>query len=167
MVKPKLAGEKVIKEILPNDAIIIRVSWLYSEYGKNFVKTMLRLAKEKNQIDVVSDQVGSPTYATDLAKVILKAIKYEAIKKKNYTTEVYHYSNKGEISWYEFAREIFKFVKTECKVNSIASDNYPALAERPKIVLMNTHKISQRFDVNILEFKKSLENCISNIKKQQ
>jgi len=165
--KTKLAGEKAIQKILPTNATIIRVGWMYSEYGNNFVKTMLRLAKEKDEINVVSDQIGSPTYATDLAEVILQAIKNRTLKKENQITEIYHYSNEGEISWYEFAREIFKFAKIDCKVNPIVSEHYPTLAQRPKITLMNKSKISYRFDVNILELKKSLESCITTLKEQQ
>ena len=165
--KTKLAGEKAIQKILPTNATIIRVGWMYSEYGNNFVKTMLRLAKEKDEINVVSDQIGSPTYATDLAEVILQAIKDRTLKKENQITEIYHYSNKGEISWYEFAKEIFKFAKIDCKVNPIVSEHYPTLAQRPKITLMNKSKISYRFDVNILELKKSLESCITTLKEQQ
>ena len=165
--KTKLAGEKAIQEILPTDAIIIRVSWLYSEYGSNFVKTMLKLGRERNQINVVSDQLGSPTYATDLADVILKAAKYLNLIKRNQTTQIYHYSNKGKISWYEFAKEIFKIAKVDCKVNPIVSNHYPTLAKRPKITLMNNIKISNKFDINLLELRKSLESCIRILKEQR
>ena len=163
----KLAGEVAIQEILPTDSTIIRVSWLYSEYGNNFVKTMLRLGIERDEINVVSDQVGSPTYATDLADVILKVLKYINLKKENQITQIYHYSNEGKISWYEFAKEIFKIAKIDCKVNPIVSEHYPTLAKRPKISLMNKSKISNRFDINIFEWRKSLENCIAILKKQQ
>lgn len=159
--KTKLAGEKAIQKILKTNAIIIRVSWLYSEYGKNFVKTILSLAKKKDQINVVNDQIGSPTYASDLAEVILQIIKNESFIKKNQKTQIYHYSNKGKISWHKFAKEIIKITKINCKVNSITSKNYPTQAKRPKIVLMNKTKISQSFSVNILGLKKSLEKCIS------
>jgi len=158
--KTKLDGEKAIKKILINDAIIIRVSWLYSEYGSNFVKTMLHLSKKQDQINVVNDQTGSPTYASDLADVILKVIKDKTFIKDNQKTQIYHYSNKGHISWYEFAREIFKFLKINCKINPINSKMYPTPAQRPKIVVMNKTKISQRFNINILGLKKSLEACI-------
>ena len=165
--KTKLAGEKAIQEILPADATIIRVSWMYSEYGNNFVKTMLRIGKERDEINVINDQIGSPTYATDLAEVILQAIKYKNLKKENQITQIYHYSNEGKISWYEFAKEIFKIAKIDCKVNPIVSEHYPTLAKRPKISLMNKSKISNRFDINIFEWRKSLENCIAILKKQQ
>ena len=164
--KTKLAGEKAIQEILPTNATIIRVSWMYSEYGNNFVKTMLRIGKERDEINVINDQIGSPTYATDLAKVILQAIKYKNLKKENQITQIYHYSNEGKISWYEFAKEIFKIAKVDCKVNPIVSEDYPALAKRPKISLMNKSKISHRFDIRIIELRKSLEACIKILKEQ-
>jgi len=165
--KTKLAGEKVIQKILQVDATIIRVSWMYSEYGSNFVKTMLRLGKERDEINVVSDQIGSPTYATDLAKVILQTIKYRNLNKEHQITQIYHYSNEGEISWYQFAKEIFKIAKIDCKVNPIISKYYPTLAKRPKISLMNKSKISHRFDIKIIELRKSLEACIKILKKKQ
>jgi dTDP-4-dehydrorhamnose reductase len=165
--KTKLAGEKVIQKILPTDATIIRVGWMYSEYGNNFVKTMLRLGKERDEINVVSDQIGSPTYATDLAKVILQTIKYRNLKKENQITQIYHYSNEGGISWYEFAKEIFKIAKVDCKVNPIVSEYYPTLAKRPKISLMDISKISHSFKLNILELRKSLKSCITILKEQQ
>ena len=164
--KTKLAGEKAIQEILPTNATIIRVSWMYSEYGNNFVKTMLRIGKERDEINVINDQIGSPTYATDLAEVILQAIKYKNLKKENQITQIYHYSNEGKISWYEFAKEIFKIAKVDCKVNPIVSEDYPALAKRPKISLMNKSKISHRFDIRIIELRKSLEACIKILKEQ-
>ena len=102
--KTKLAGEKTLQEIMPTDAIIIRTSWLYSEFGNNFVKTMLNLGKERDELNVVSDQIGSPTYATDLAKVILKIIDNKDYQDKKQPTEIYHYSNKGRVSWYDFAK---------------------------------------------------------------
>jgi|TARA_B100000787_G_scaffold168870_1_gene158568 dTDP-4-dehydrorhamnose reductase len=165
--KTKLAGEKAIQEILPTNATIIRVSWMYSEYGNNFVKTMLRIGKERDEINVINDQIGSPTYATDLAKVILQAIKYKNLKKENQITQIYHYSNEGKISWYEFAKEIFKIAKVDCKVNPIVSEDYPALAKRPKIVLMNKSKISLRFDIKSKELRESLECCMIILKEQQ
>ena len=111
--KTKLAGERTLQEIMPTNAIIIRTSWVYSEYGNNFVKTMLRLGKERDEINVVSDQIGSPTYATDLAGVILEIIKNKEFREESQATKIYHYSNEGKISWYEFAKEIFKMAKID------------------------------------------------------
>jgi dTDP-4-dehydrorhamnose reductase len=154
--RTKLAGEQILKEIMPTDAIIIRTSWMYSEYGNNFVKTMLRLSKERDEINVVSDQIGSPTYATDLAEVILKIIDDKAYQDKGQSTEVYHYSNEGEISWYRFTEEIFKITKIDCKVNPITTEQYPTPAKRPKNTFMNKDKITEAFSVSIPDWKESL-----------
>ena len=157
--KTKLAGEKALQEIMPTDVIIIRTSWLYSEFGNNFVKTMLRLGKERDEINVVSDQIGSPTYATDLAKVILKIIDYQ---DKKQSTEIYHYSNEGEISWYEFAKEIFKIAEVNCKVNPITTQQYPTPAKRPRNSLIDSNKIMQLFDINTPFWKDSLKRIFTN-----
>jgi dTDP-4-dehydrorhamnose reductase len=162
--KTKLAGEKTLQTIMSTNALIIRTSWVHSEYGNNFVKTMLRLGKERGEINVVSDQVGSPTYATDLAKVILKIIDNKGYQDKDKATEIYHHSNKGEISWYDFAIEIFKLAKIDCNVSPTTTKQYPTPAKRPKNTLMSKDKIAEIFNVNILDWKKSLETCILSIK---
>ena len=120
--KTKLSGEKALQEAMPNNAIIIRTSWVYSEFGNNFVKTILRLGQERKELNVVNDQIGSPTYATDLAEVILKIIDNKEYKNKRQSTKVYHYSNEGEISWYIFTKEIFKLAKIDCKVSPITTE---------------------------------------------
>ena len=165
--KTKLAGEQTLKEIMPTDAIIIRTSWVYSEYGNNFVKTMLRLGKQRDELSVVGDQIGSPTYATDLANAILGTMQNKAFKEVGQETQVYHYSNAGEISWYEFAKEIFKLAGIQCSVSPITTEQYPTPAKRPKNTLMNKDKISHRFDIDILDWRKSLESCIAILKEQQ
>ena len=162
--KTKLAGEKALQEIMPTNAMIIRTSWVYSEYGNNFVKTMLRLGKERNEINVVSDQIGSPTYATDLAKAILKIIDNRDYQDKDKATEIYHHSNKGEISWYDFTKEIFKLAKIDCKVSPITTEQYPTPAKRPKNTLMNKAKIAKTFSVGISNWKESLNTCIAILK---
>jgi dTDP-4-dehydrorhamnose reductase len=161
--KTKLAGEKALQEAMSNNAIIIRASWLYSEYGNNFVKTMLRLGKERDEINVVSDQIGSPTYATDLAKAILKIIDNKNYQDKEQSTEVYHYSNKDKISWYEFAKEIFKIAEVDCKVNPITTEQYPTPAKRPKRALMDKEKIVEKFSIKTHYWKETLCLCINNI----
>mgnify|MGYP005637037509 CR=1 FL=1 len=161
--RTKLAGEKAIQEFMPTDAIIIRTSWVYSEYGNNFVKTMLRLGKERGELNVVNDQIGSPTYATDLAEVILKIINNKSHQAQDQSTEIYHYSNEGEISWCDFAKEIFKIAKVDCKVNPITTRQYPTPAKRPKNTLMNKAKIAEIFSVNIPDWKESLKMYIKNI----
>ena len=162
--KTKLAGEKALQEVVSNNAIIIRTSWVHSEFGNNFVKTMLRLGKEKDEISVVSDQIGSPTYATDLAEAILKVINSKNYLEKQQPIEVYHYSNEGEISWHDFAVEIFKVVKIDCKVNPITTNQYPTPANRAKNTVMDKGKMAKVFDVKISDWRKSLRTCIENIK---
>jgi len=163
----KLAGEQSLKEIMPTNAIIIRTSWVYSEFGNNFVSTMLRLGKERDELNVVSDQIGSPTYVTDLAGAILEIIKNKEFKEISQATQIYHYSNKGEISWYDFAKEIFKIAKVDCKVNPITTQQYPTPAKRPKNTLMNKAKIAKTFSVGISDWKESLDTCITTLKAQQ
>jgi dTDP-4-dehydrorhamnose reductase len=165
--KTKLAGEKALQEIMPTDAIIIRASWVYSEYGNNFVKTMLRLGKQRDELNVVSDQTGSPTYATDLAEVILEIINDKDCQDKDWLTEIYHYSNEGEISWYEFAKEIFELADIQCSVSPITTEQYPTPAKRPKNTLMNKDKIAETFSVNIPDWKESLNTCVTILKEQQ
>jgi dTDP-4-dehydrorhamnose reductase len=156
----KLKGEQVVQEIMPINAIIIRTSWLYSEYGNNFVDTMLRLGKERDELNVVNDQIGSPTYATNLADVILEIIQNTGFKEVDQATQIYHYSNKGEISWYEFAREVFKVAEIECKVKPMSTEQYPALANRPKNTVMNMDKIISNLNVSIFSWHDSLRACL-------
>ena len=159
--KTKLAGERTLQEIMPTNAIIIRTSWVYSEYGNNFVKTMLRLGKERDEINVVSDQIGSPTYATDLAGVILEIIKNKEFREVDQATQIYHYSNKGEISWYDFAKEIFKLAKINCKTVPIKTEQYPTPAKRPNSTLMDKGRINQTFGVNMVFWKDSLKRLLT------
>jgi dTDP-4-dehydrorhamnose reductase len=162
--KTKLAGEKALQEVMPTDAVIIRTSWVYSEYGNNFVNTLLILGKERDELNVVSDQIGSPTYATDLAETILKIIDNKNYQDKEQSTEIYHYSNEGEISWYDFTKEIFKLAKIDCKVSPITTEQYPTPAKRPKSTLMDKEKIVEKFSVKTPYWKESLCLCINNIK---
>ena len=159
--KTKLAGEKALHKIMPTNSIIIRTSWVYSEFGNNFVKTMLRLGKERDELNIVSDQIGSPTYATDLAGVILEIIKNKEFREMDQMTQIYHYSNEGEISWYEFAKEVFKLAEVDCKVSPITTQQYPTPAKRPKNTLMNKGKIALTFDANIPDWKYSLMKLLS------
>jgi len=164
--KSKLAGEKALQAVMPMNAVIIRTSWVYSEYGNNFVKTMLRLGKERDELNVVSDQIGSPTYATDLAGAILEIIKNKEFREEDQATQIYHYSNEGEISWHDFAKEIFKIAKTNCKVNPITTQQYPTPAKRPKNTLMNKNKIIEKFGVKNTNWKEPLNTCITTLKEQ-
>ena len=160
--RTKLDGERALQKVMPTDAIIIRTSWVYSEYGNNFVKTMLRLGQERDELSVVSDQIGSPTYATDLAGVILEIIQNKSFKEAGQTTQIYHYSNEGEISWHEFSKEIFKIAKIDCKTNPIVTEQYPTPAQRPKNTSMDKNKIMKTFNANLVPWKDSLENCLTN-----
>ncbi|MEO1943724.1 MAG: dTDP-4-dehydrorhamnose reductase, partial [Candidatus Thioglobus sp.] len=123
--KTKLAGEQAVLETMLTDATIIRTSWVYSEYGNNFVDTMLRLGKERDKINVVSDQIGSPTYAGDLAMAILHIIQNEEFLNSGQKTQIYHYSNEGSCSWFDFAKEIFELMNIQCTVNPITTEQYP------------------------------------------
>ncbi|WP_179333992.1 dTDP-4-dehydrorhamnose reductase [Winogradskyella costae] len=153
----KLRGEQAISKTLEQH-FIIRTSWLYSEYGNNFLKTMLRLASERNEIGVVGDQIGSPTYAKDLAEVVLKLIE---TKSSAYGT--YHYSNEGEISWYDFAKEIFRLSESSIKLNKIETKDYPTPAKRPKFSVLDTSKLANTFHISIPEWKLSLVKAISSL----
>jgi dTDP-4-dehydrorhamnose reductase len=165
--RTKLDGERALQKVMPTDAIIIRTSWVYSEYGNNFVKTMLRLGQERDELSVVSDQIGSPTYATDLANTILDIVQNKTFKEAVQKTQVFHYSNAGEISWYEFAKEIFKIAKIDCKANPIVTEQYPTPAKRPKNTLMGKNKITEKFGVDIPDWTESIQACIKNIEDKQ
>ena len=157
--KTKLAGEQAIQKIAPQNAIIIRTSWVYSSYGTNFVKTMLRLGKEREELGVIYDQIGTPTYAADLAEAILEIVP----KIDNSKTEIYHYSNEGAISWYDFAKEIMKMAKLSCQINPIETWQYPTPAKRPHYSLLNKAKIKKDFDVTIPYWKDSLSACLTKM----
>ena len=162
--RTKLAGAKAIQEVMPMNAIIIRTSWVYSEYGNNFVKTMQRLGKERDELNVVIDQIGSPTYATDLANAILEIIKNKDFREIGQATQIYHYSNEGEISWYEFTKEIFKIAKMGCKVNPITTQLNPVRAKRPRNTSMNTNLLTKKFCIEVPSFKVSLKIFNRNYK---
>ena len=133
--KSKLKGELFIQEILDRH-FIVRTSWLYSEYGNNFVKTMLRLADTRDEISVVNDQIGSPTYAGDLASLLLEIVKGDTAKYG-----IYHYSNEGEISWHDFAVEIFKHHKKDVRVIPIPTSSYPTAAKRPGYSVLDSNNV--------------------------
>jgi dTDP-4-dehydrorhamnose reductase len=152
----KLDGENAMISINPLNSIIIRTSWVYSSFGNNFVKTMLRLGKEKDELGVIFDQVGTPTYARDLAKTILDILP----NIKNDKTEIYNYSNKGVLSWYDFAKEIMRMAKLDCIINPIETKDYPTPAKRPHYSLLNKSKIKQEFHITIPYWKDSLDECL-------
>ena len=154
--KSKLDGENAMREINPKNSIIIRTSWVYSSFGNNFVKSMLRLGKKRDTLGVIYDQVGTPTYARDLAKDILNILP----KIKNKEVEIYNYSNEGVLSWYDFAKEIMKIAKIDCIINPIETKEYPTPASRPHYSLLNKSKIKKDFGIEIPYWKDSLEECL-------
>ena len=156
----KLSGEQnALKE--NEETIIIRTAWVYGNFGNNFVKTMLRLMKEKESIGVVNDQYGCPTYAADLANAIM-----QIITSNNFIAGIYHYSNKGKISWYDFAKEISLQINSHCIVNGISTLEFPTPAARPFYSVLDTTKIADTFNIIIPEWKDSLRKCLSILKLQ-
>ncbi len=153
--KTKFAGEQVLLE-KSRSAVIIRTAWLYSEYGNNFVKTMRRLGAERDVLKVVFDQVGTPTYAGDLAEAIVKILPTIKYGEKR----IYHFSNEGVCSWYDFACEIMKLSGLACKVLPIESSEYPTKAARPSFSVLNKSKIKSDFSITIPHWTESLARCI-------
>jgi dTDP-4-dehydrorhamnose reductase len=153
----KLEGERAVTEKLEK-YFILRTSWLYSEYGNNFVKTMLKLGNERDELKIIADQIGTPTYATDLAECILQII---SVKSNDYGT--YHYSNEGVASWYDFAKAIFDISETKVKVLPISTSEYPTRAARPAYSVMSKSKIKRAFNIEIPYWRDSLITCISKL----
>jgi dTDP-4-dehydrorhamnose reductase len=147
----KLAGETACLNNCP-ESIIIRTAWVYSEFGNNFVKTMLRLMTERDTLSVVNDQVGSPTYAADLAQVILTIL-----DSKKWESGIYHYSNAGEISWFEFAQDIKEIGNKTCEIKGIPASSYPTPAERPAYSLLDKSKITAVYGIVPIDYKISLK----------
>lgn len=156
--KTKLEGEKALLSVC-NTSFIIRTSWLYSSFGNNFVKTMLRLGNEQDSINVVFDQVGTPTYAADLANAI-----WEIITSKSTDYGVYHFSNEGVCSWYDFTTAIFRLTNTNCQVFPIESSEYPTKTPRPLYSVLNKRKIKSTFAVSIPHWEVSLQKCLQILK---
>jgi len=152
----KLAGEEALQSINPKNSIIIRTSWVYSSFGNNFVKTMLRLGKEREELGVIFDQVGTPTYARDLAEAIITIIP----QLSNDDVEIIHYSNEGVCSWYDFAIAIFEMQSIECHVNPIETKAYPTPATRPHYSLLNKAKIKENYTVTIPYWRDSLRQAL-------
>ena len=145
------------------DAIVIRTSWLYSVYGNNFVKTMLRLGNEKKSLQVVSDQIGTPTYAKDLAKTCLNILSDAGSTNISKKGSLYHYSNEGVTSWYDFATAIMEISNIDCKVIPIETKDYPTQARRPLYSVLDKSKIKSDFKVTIHNWRDSLANCLRKI----
>jgi len=159
----KLDGEQSMLAINPANSIIIRTSWVYSNFGNNFVKTMLRLGKERKELGVIYDQVGTPTYARDLAQAIISIIQYPKLDTQK-STEIYHFSNEGVCSWYDFALAIFEISDIHCTVKPIETLDYPTPAKRPHYSLLNKAKIKNTFNMTIPYWKDSLHQCLDVLK---
>lgn len=158
--RTKLEGEGLLTSF-SNNAMIIRTAWLYSEFGNNFVKTMLRLANERDEINVVCDQIGTPTYAGDLAHAIHQVIRHE-----RWQPGIYHFTNEGVASWYDFTKAIFEITGKTTKVNPIRTTQYPTPAKRPSYSVLSKDKIKRNYDIEIPYWRDSLQRCIQELQKQ-
>ena len=156
----KLRGEEAMRQIAPPNSLIVRTSWVYSGFGANFVKTMLRLGRERDELGVVADQIGAPTYARDLAATILGMLNVEC-SMLDEEVGIYHYSNEGVASWYDFAKAIFEIANIDCKVNPIGTEAYPTPAPRPHYSVLDKRKIKERFGIEIPHWRESLEGMLS------
>ena len=162
--KTKLAGELDAISIMKFNAVVLRSSWIYSEYGNNFVDTIIKNATLKGQLNIISDQFGTPTYANDLAQTIIDILNKFKFNEREMPSEMYHYSNEGECTWFDFAKEIVDILQIDCNLSPITSDDYPQLAKRPKYSVLSKKKISEEFDLNINYWKDSLKSCLQNLK---
>ncbi|HET6556815.1 MAG TPA: dTDP-4-dehydrorhamnose reductase [Prolixibacteraceae bacterium] len=162
----KLEGELISLANNP-ETLVIRTSWLYSSFGNNFVKSMIRLGTERDQLNVIFDQVGTPTYAGDLAVAILEIIRKSSSGLQDFVPGVYHFSNEGVCSWFDFAIAIHQIYGINCSVNAIESKDYPSPVARPHYSVLNKSKIKSTFGIQIPYWRTSLEKCIQEIKNQQ
>jgi len=158
----KAEGEKFVLDY--NKGIVIRTAWLYSSFGNNFVKTMLRLGKEREALNVVFDQVGTPTYARDLANCMMKIVYSVYYKPDNFVSGLFHYSNEGVCSWYDFAKWIMIIENIPCKVYPIESKDYPTPAKRPHFSVFNKAKIKNEYKIAIPYWIDSLHDCLNTLK---
>ncbi len=157
--KTKAEGE--VEALKYDRSIVIRTSWLYSSFGANFVKTMMKLGSERSELNVIFDQIGTPTYAEDLALSILSIIRFSI--ENEIKPGVYHFSNEGVCSWYDFAFEIINFQKYNCVVNPIESKYYPSIVKRPFYSVLNKTKIKSTFNIEIPHWKTSLYKCLNEV----
>lgn len=158
--RTKLAGEEILQEVCP-DAVIIRTAWLYSEFGSNFVKTVLRLGKERDQLGFVFDQIGTPTYAGDLAAAILAVV--TADERNAFVPGIYHFSNEGVCSWYDFTVKILQIAGIDCRVLPIETKDYPTKAVRPPYSVLNKKKIKTTYGITIPHWEESLRLCMEKL----
>lgn len=155
----KLDGENAIFSVNPKNTIILRTSWVYSSFGNNFVKTILKLSNEKESLNIIFDQIGTPTYAKDLARLILEILP----QIKNQTPQIYNFSNEGVCSWYDFAKEIVAYQNSPCTLSPITTNMYPTKAKRPHFSVLDKSKIKNVFDVKIPYWKDSLYECLGRL----
>ena len=162
--RTKLHGEQAIEKVGCKH-IIIRTAWLYSEFGNNFVKTMRKLTAERDSLKVVFDQIGTPTYALDLAKTILVFIEKLKTSNTSLLTSncIHHFSNEGVISWYDFAKEICELSGNSCDIQPCHSDEFPSKVKRPSYSVLDKTKIKNKLNITIPHWKESLKNCINNL----
>lgn len=162
--RTKLAGERAALRANPL-SMIVRTSWVYSAFGQNFVKTMLRLGRERTEISVVADQIGTPTYAGDLAEAVLKIIEKVEMGEvaQGFIQGVWHYANEGVASWYDFAVAIFELAAIPCKVSPITTDAYPTPAKRPPFSVLDKSKVKTAFGLEIPHWRASLRKCLPAI----
>jgi dTDP-4-dehydrorhamnose reductase len=159
--KTKLIGEQNALQYAKS--IVIRTSWLYSTFGNNFVKTMLRLGSQHEKVRVVNDQIGSPTYAEDLANAILQIVDTFTKNPQKAKFGIYQFANDGACSWYDFAKEIMKYANKNCIVEPISTCQYPTPAQRPQYSLLSKEKIKSDYGVVVPHWKTSLERCINQL----
>ncbi len=158
----KLEGENALMKSNSN-SIILRTSWLYSEFGNNFVKTMIKLGKERDELGVIYDQIGSPTYAADLAQAIMNIIKVCENDNSKFIPGIYHYSNEGVASWYDFTLAIHEICNISCNVKPIETKDYPTPAPRPNYSVLNKGKVKNTFGLEIPHWRESLKKCIARL----
>jgi len=157
----KLKGEQALQAISPKGCII-RTSWVYSEFGKNFLKTMLMLGKQRDALNVIFDQVGTPTYATDLAQAIMQIVSTDSVSNSlEKSLETYHFSNEGVCSWYDFSQAIFTLAELKCALSPIETKDYPTPAKRPHYSVLNKAKIKQDYALNIPYWRESVQVCLT------
>ncbi|MGS2738005.1 dTDP-4-dehydrorhamnose reductase [Sinomicrobium sp. M5D2P17] len=157
--KTKWEGEEAMRKVNPPRSVIIRTSWVYASRGNNFVRTMLKLGKEKETIKVVDDQVGTPTHAADLAAAILEILP----RLDNENVKTYHYTNEGICSWYDFAKAIMEYGKLPCKVIPVSSSEYPTKAKRPQFSVLNKQAFKRDFKTDIPYWRDSLRECLEGV----
>lgn len=155
--RTKLEGERLLLQVAP-EAVIIRTAWLYSSFGNNFVKTMIRLGRERDTLSVVFDQIGTPTYAADLAAAV-----FAVIEASCWLPGIYHFSNEGVCSWYDFACEIHRQAGIECEVRPILSEHYPSKTPRPHYSVLDKTKMKETFGIRIPHWTEALARCLQHL----